>query len=143
MNMKQARNLLLSIFMFAMLFALAIVVLYETDTLEPGVFAAESHTEFLCTTFMELLTLGGIFLALRLFKFDGIHQQLVNQKAKGLSKWGTIRLILLMTPLVTNTYFYYLFMNTTFGYMAIIGLLCTPFVFPSMARCEDEVADNQ
>lgn len=141
--MKKTRNLLLSIFVLAIVAALAIVILYETDTLAPGEFAAESQTEFLCTASMELLTLGGVFMALRLFKFSGIHQQLVTQKAQALSKWGTVRLIFLMAPLVANTYFYYLFMNTTFGYMAIIGLLCTPFVFPSMARCEDEVEDNQ
>jgi hypothetical protein len=34
-------------------------------------------------------------------------------------------------------------MNTTFGYMAIIGLLCLPFVFPTMSRCEAEVEDDK
>ena len=139
--MKQTRNILLSIFSVAVAAAFALVVLYETDTLETGTLADATQIQFTCTTTMELLTLGGIFLALRLFKFDNIHQQLVNQKAPALLKWGIIRLVLLFTPMVANTYFYYIFMNTTFGYMAIIALLCTPFVFPSMARCEAEVED--
>ena len=37
-----------------------------------------------------------------------------------------------------NTVLYYLFMNTTFGYMAIILAICLPFVYPSEARCEAE-----
>ena len=51
--------------------------------------------------------------------------------------------MLLLAPMVANTYLYYLYMNTTFGYMAIIGLLCTPFVFPTMSRCEAEVEDDK
>ena len=141
--MKSTRNLLLAIFVLILAFALTLVVLFENNILESGVFAEESQTEFMCTAIMELLTLGGAFLALRLFKFDAVHQELVAQKAHALSKWGVIRLVLLMVPMLVNTYFYYLFMNTTFGYMAIIGLLCTPFVYPSMARCQDEVEDDK
>ena len=133
----------MTIFVFAIVFALAIVVLFETDTMAAGLYAGETQSEFFWTFFMELLTLGCVFLGLRLFKFKKVHNALVTQKHYALGIWGTIRLMLLLAPMVANTYLYYLYMNTTFGYMAIIGLLCTPFVFPTMSRCEAEVEGDK
>jgi hypothetical protein len=100
--------------------------------------ATEKQTEFLLTTLMELLTLTCVYMALRLFKFDKVHQELVTRKADGLRRWGLIRLAILLLPMPLNTVLYYLFMNTTFGYMAIILAICLPFVYPSEARCEAE-----
>ena len=91
------------------------------------------------TFLMELMTLGCAFLALRLFKFEKIHQELITGKAFALKKWGIIRLVLLLFPLWADTLLYYLYMNTTFGYLGIILVLCLPFVYPSESRCEDEV----
>ena len=129
----------MTIFIFAIVIASGLVVLYEFDFLESGSLVEEKNFEFLLTALMELITLGGIFLALRLFKFSKVHTDLITMKEHALKKWGTLRLVLIMVPMVANTLFYYLFMNTTFGYMAIIQLLCLPFVFPTMNRCVSEV----
>lgn len=115
-----------------------LVVLFETDVLPSGLMATEKQTEFLLTTLMELLTLASVYMALRLFKFDKVQQELVTRKADGLRRWGLIRLAILLLPMPLNTVLYYLFMNTTFGYMAIILAICLPFVYPSEARCEAE-----
>ena len=115
-----------------------LVVLFETDVLPSGLMATEKQTEFLLTTLMELLTLASVYMALRLFKFDKVHQELATLKADGLRRWGLIRLAILLLPMPLNTVLYYLFMNTTFGYMAIILAVCLPFVYPSEARCEAE-----
>ena len=115
-----------------------LVVLFETDVLPSGLMATEKQTEFLLTTLMELLTLASVYMALRLFKFDKVHQELATLKADGLRRWGLIRLAILLLPMPLNTVLYYLFMNTTFGYMAIILAICLPFVYPSEARCEAE-----
>jgi len=115
-----------------------LVVLFETDVLPSGLMATEKQTEFLLTTLMELLTLASVYMALRLFKFEKVHQDLVTRKADGLRRWGLIRLAILLLPMPLNTVLYYLFMNTTFGYMAIILAVCLPFVYPSEARCEAE-----
>jgi hypothetical protein len=40
--------------------------------------------------------------------------------------------------LLANTLLYYVFMNTSFGYLAIIILLCMPFVYPSKDKCMAE-----
>lgn len=123
--------------------ALLMVVLYETDVLEAGVLADSKQTEFIATTTMEITTLAGVFLALRLFKFRAIHQNLVSQKAPALLKWGLLRLVLLEGQMLCNTYLYYIYMAPTFGYMAIIQLLCLPFVWPSMERCMAETTEEE
>ena len=123
--------------------AVAIVLLYETEVLENGLLATDKQSEFLWTAFMELLSLGAAFLGLRLFKFKMVHDDLTSRKAPALMKWGIIRLLTLEVPMVVNTLLYYIYMNTTFGYMAIILLLCLPFVFPSLSRCEDEVRSDE
>ena len=125
--------------MFSMIgITVVLVVLFETDVLPSGLMATEKQTEFLLTTLMELLTLASVYMALRLFKFDKVHQELVTRKADGLRRWGLIRLAILLLPMPLNTVLYYLFMNPTFGYMAIILAICLPFVYPSEARCEAE-----
>ena len=137
--MKETRNQLMAFFFFAIVFALAAVVAYETGFLESGLFTERNTSEFIFVSLMELLTLGGVFLALRLFKFDKVHDDLVAKKEHALFKWGLLRLALILIPMVGNTYLYYMFMNTTFGYLAIIQLLSLPFVYPSMSRCKSEV----
>lgn len=129
----------MAFFVFAIVFALAAVVAYETGFMESGLFAERKTSEFIFVSLMELLTLGGVFLALRLFKFDKVHDELVAKKEHALFKWGLLRLALILIPMVGNTYLYYMFMNTTFGYLAIIQLLSLPFVYPSMSRCKSEV----
>jgi hypothetical protein len=70
---------------------------------------------------------------------------LQERHEEALLKWGVLRLSMLEVPLILNTICYYLFLNTSFGYMAIILLLCLPFVFPSRERCNSEafLTDNK
>ena len=136
--MKETKNLLMGVYLAGIVLALTIVCLYETEVVVPGVLATDKQSEFLMTFLMELMTLGCAFLALRLFKFEKIHQELITGKAVALRKWGLIRLLILLLPLLADTLLYYIYMNTTFGYLGIILALCLPFVYPSMRRCEAE-----
>lgn len=137
--MKQTRNILMAFFLSALLLTGGIVVLFETNILEQGMAVGNSQAEFVLTVAMELLSLGQIWLALRLFKMKVVKQDLIRRKADALRKWGVLRLMLLDIPMVFNALFYELFLNTTFGYLAIILLICHPFVYPSLSRCEAEV----
>ena len=122
--------------------ALVIIVLFETGELPVGVMAADKQSEFVLTALMEILSLGAAFLGLRLFKFQAIHRDLVSRKEPAMWKWGMTRLLILQVPMVINTLLYYIYMNTTFGYLGIILLLCLPFVFPSMSRCLAETTEE-
>jgi len=136
--MKETKNQLMSVFVSGTVLPLMIVCINETEVVAPGLLATDKQSEFLLTFLMELMTLGCAFLALRLFKFEKIHQELISDKAVALRKWGVIRLVMLLFPLWADTLLYYLYMNTTFGYLGIILVLCLPFVYPSKSRCEAE-----
>lgn len=141
--MKQTRNILMCVFVWALVLTALIVLVFETGLLEQGTAIGDSQIEFIITIVMELLTLAQIWLALRLFKIKQVREDLLTRKEIALRKWGVLRLDLLDIPLLANALFYELFMNTTFGYMAIILLICQPFVYPSMARCEAEVTSEE
>jgi hypothetical protein len=141
--MKKTQRILMALYVGPVLAALLLVALCETDVLETGRMADNKQAEFVTTTVMELATLAGAYLALRMFKMKVIRHELVGGGAPALLKWGLLRLVLLEVPLVGNTLFYYMYMNPTFGYMAIIMLLCLPFVYPSMSRCMAETTAEE
>ena len=141
--MKKISKLLMLIYVLLVAVTLVIVALYECGALESGVLVDSKQTEFVAMTIMELTTLVAAFLGLRLFKFPKIHADLVTRKEPAMLKWGILRLLVLEVPMVVNTYLYYMYMNPTFGYLAIILLLCLPFVFPSESRCIGETTEAE
>lgn len=141
--MKRISKSLTLIYMLLAALTLIVIVLYETNILETGIMAEEKQSEFILTALMELVSLGAAFLGLRLFKFKAVHNDLVSRQEPAMMKWGTIRLLTLEVPMLADTLLYYIYMNTTFGYLAIMLLLCLPFVFPSLNRCLDETASEE
>ena len=110
---------------------LLIATVYECDVLPTGVFAGKAQEEFLAVIIMELLTIVMIPLALRLFKAKDVERKVAEGDTLALRRWGALRILMITVPLLLNTIGYYLFMNTTFGYMALILLICLPFVYTS------------
>ena len=141
--MKKISKQLTFVYILLAAIALAIVALYELDVLESGVLADSKQTEFVALTVMELTSLAAAFIGLRLFKFRMIHNELVTNSEPAMLKWGLLRLLILEVPMVVNTYLYYKYMNTTFGYLAIILLLCLPFVMPTESRCLAETTEEE
>ena len=115
--------------------SLVLVLLFETNVLLPGALADEVSVQFVVVTLLELLTICCIPLAVRMFRFKKIRGDIKNGHYM---KWAFLRLSLLALLLVCNTLLYYIYMNTTFGYLGIILVLCLPFVYPSLSRCEAE-----
>ncbi len=141
--MKKISKQLTFVYVLLVAVALAIVAIYELGLLESGVLADSKQTEFVAMTVMELTSIGAAFLGLRLFKFHMIHDELVCLKESAMLKWGMLRLLILEVPMVVNTYLYYMYMNATFGYLAIILLLTLPFVMPTESRCIDETSEYE
>ena len=136
--MEEVRKLLLTGFWCQVALAAIVAVLYETDLMESGTLAEQHTAEFLLATTMELLTLATIPLALKLFRLQRIKSSLKETRERALKRWGLVRMEMLLVPLLLNTILYYLFLNVAFGYMAIILVLCLPFVYPSRERCKME-----
>ena len=140
--MKKVSKQLMAFYIAQIALALVVVVLFELDVLPVGVMADDKQSDFIFTALMEIVSLGAAFLGLRLFKFKAIHDDLVKRQEKAMWKWGMARLIILEAPLVIDTLLYYIYMNTTYGYLAIIMLLTLPFVFPSENRCIAETSEE-
>ena len=114
--------------------AVVIAALYELDILPSGMMAGRPQDEFLSTISMELITIVFIPVALRLFKTKDVEKRLEEGNIKAFRKWGLVRILIITVPLVLNTLLYYSFMNTTFGYMALILLICLPFIYPASRK---------
>ena len=141
--MKKVSKQLMVMFMAQVALVLVIVVLFELDLLPVGVMAGDAQSEFVLTALMEVVSLGAAFLGLRLFKFQTVHKDLVTRGERAMWKWGMARLLILQAPMVVDTLLYYIYMNATFGYLAIILLLCLPFVFPTEGRCLAETSEKE
>lgn len=129
------QNLLKIIFGCMIGCSLIIAVLFEGNFLPSGILVGNSQQEFFCTLFMELLTICMIPLALRLIR-SGSKTVMRDQDALYIwyRKRAVQRVLMMGLPLFVNTLLYYLFMNVTFGYMALILLICMFFIIPTQAR---------
>lgn len=129
------QNLLKIIFGCMIGCSLIIAVLFEGNFLPSGILVGNSQQEFFCILFMELLTICMIPLALRLIR-SGSKTVMRDQDALYIwyRKRAVQRVLMMGLPLFVNTLLYYLFMNVTFGYMALILLICMFFIIPTQAR---------
>jgi len=130
---------LLTVYLGSIVWLLAIIAVAETNAEMTGAMTGQVQSEFLLLTLMELATLACAFMALRLFKFKKVHADLCERKVSALKRWALLRLALLFVPLLANTILYYAYMNTTFGYLGLMLVLCLPFVYPSLSRCQSEI----
>ena len=134
MNIKQVQRILMTNFLFMLLVAFLLVVLYETEILTANDIAANQT--------MELTTILVIPMALKLFSLKAIRRKLLAEKGDALLFWGTTRINMLCLPMLINTFMYYQTMSPAFGYMAIILVLCLFFVYPSIGRCIEETSEE-
>lgn len=132
--MKKTVNILRTLFIASVGIAVVVAALYELDILPSGVLADRPQDEFLCTIAMELVTIVFIPTALRLFKTKDVDRRLDEGDIKTFKTWSIVRILMITVPLLMNTLLYYLFMNTTFGYMALILLICLPFIYPATRK---------
>ena len=132
--MNKTISLLRSVLIANVGVAVVIAALYELDILPSGMMTGRPQDEFLSTISMELITIVFIPVALRLFKTKDVEKRLEEGNIKAFRKWGLVRILMITVPLVLNTLLYYSFMNTTFGYMALILLICLPFIYPAVRK---------
>lgn len=130
------------LFWSVLICAAIIVAVCELDIAESGILADNKDMEFIALTVVELLTIILIPCALRLFKFSKVKKAMTDGREKAFRRFCILRILLLEAPLLLNVFLYYIFMHTSFGYMAIILLFCLAFVYPSKDRCNRELDIN-
>ena len=120
---------------------LLVVVAGEMNWLPVGALQGDKKLEFVVLVVMELVLVCLIPLALKLFKLKKIKQKLEEEGEWACLKWGERRITMIIYPMLTNTLFYYLFANNSFGIMAVIFAICLVFIYPSKKRCEVEFGE--
>lgn len=122
---------------------LCVVVASEADLLPVGYEASQTPREFVVAFIMEALTIAAVPFALWMFRCGAVRRRLQAGGEEALLRWSLLRLYLLILPMVANALLYYAFMNVAFGYMGIILFLSLFFIYPSKARCQQELKDHQ
>lgn len=143
MNIKQVQRILMTNFLFMLLVALLLVVLYETEILTANDIAANQTMMFGILVVMELTTILVIPMALKLFSLKAIAANCWRKRAMLCFFWGTTR-INMLCPAYAHQYLYVLSDHVACIrlYMAIILVLCLFFVYPSIGRCIEETSEE-
>ena len=146
-GLKRTQRVLMGAYMGIMSFALLWVILGEFCQVSfLGIWQSETELQFVCQIIFQLGTLALIPLALRLFKFRKIHQELVNDATPNHTKllvYGMMRIDMLLFPMLINLMLYYFFLVPGFGYMAIVLFLSSLFIVPTMDKCKAEITEKQ
>ena len=129
--------ILKTIFFSFILLYVCIIVLYEFDFV--NIFSFISPSSLIVIQYlMDIVTLVVIPLALYSFKIKFISKRLTSYKQ--LQVWSIIRILILCVPMVLNIFLYYYYcQEVSFFYLSVILLLSLFFVYPSKARCENEL----
>ena len=122
--------------------ALGVVLCYETGLFMEGRFAGDALMEYILQTVGILLVIGLIPFSLRLFSLSlvkRIQTLPLTEAMKSYRRWSEIRLALLAVPVLINLSFYYLTLNTTGLFCALMALLASLFCVPSYRRLAGEL----
>ena len=134
--MKDIIKTLRTIFWIDIVLSLLIfgVVEFVLLDLTGGMLVGHVQLEFLWQSFSILLTLGGIYGALRMFKLKSIEARIVAYPSICYPTWSIWRLVVLTFVLDNNIMSYWLFANGSFAWLATIVLLTFPFIYPTEER---------
>lgn len=116
MNNKQYKIIYWATLAGIVLFGVVLDLVEVVD----GIFEACVMMEFYVQYGMIVASLLTVYLALKLIKKNPI-----------------LRMTLIEAPLLSNIFFYHSFMNTSFLYLAIIGLIAYVFVYPAKTMEND------
>lgn len=120
-----------------------LVLIFETSMLQAGVFATDVLLSYYLLILQELVTVCCLPLALKMFKTGTVRNRLRRQGTKALALWGALRMAMIGLPVVVNTLLYYMSLSVAYAYLAVIGVICLAFVYPSMARCAEEIGTEE
>ncbi|MBR1790959.1 MAG: hypothetical protein IJ754_04290 [Bacteroidaceae bacterium] len=138
MNNKQL-NILRSTYLFALMTAIVLIIIFEVGLLPIGTRAYDSMSNYTCEMIGVFLTIICIPVALKLMSFGWIKRQLSIQPDKYFTL-SIVRISLLTVPLLYDTIFYYLLgEDATLGYLALMDVIAFLFIWPSQGKMEYEL----
>lgn len=137
--MKEKIKLLRIIYILYILLTVAFAAVVEFLLMdEAGGSVIDSQGQFIFQMVAVFLTLGGIYGALRLFKFKTVKEEIERGSVRHYFTWSLVRLALLELPALFNIVSYHLFVESSFVYLFYMVLIAFVFVFPSEQRYYNE-----
>ena len=123
--------------MFAFLGILVVIfaLLHEGNFLVTGHWAGNIEILYWANTFSILLTIGGIYLAVKLLSVKKIHRRFFKKnKETVLRVWfrlEIIRMLLIFFVVMVDLYIYYATLEVSGGLCALMTLLAAFFCWPA------------
>lgn len=141
-KIKQIVKLLTAGFILFWLSGLLIVVLGETDVLPVGYYADDVKMAYALDSIAIIITAACIPMALKLFNI--ILKRMVDKMGflKALQSYillSMVRLLLLFIPVLFGFMVYYMTLNKSGMFCALIGLTASLFCVPSEERLRNEL----
>lgn len=129
---------------YALIWATACVLyaLYRFDVLPQGVWATDATAQYVAGSICVLMTMGMIFLSLKLFNLNGIQQKI---KIGGLSvyiRWAEIRMSILAFAVFMDLTEFFATLQPLGGLCLLICLFALVFIRPSQGEFENLNAEN-
>ncbi len=127
------------VFWYMLLVNVSFFFVIEFFLLDIGaIFTDEPQLEFILLCVMILATLGVIYSALRLFKFEWVKRRIEEDTIARYHDLALARIETSSGIAIFNLIFYWFFLNTSFLWLFVIILLSLPFIYPSKERFYNE-----
>ena len=141
-KIKQIVKLLTAGFILFWLSGLLIVILGETDVLPVGYYADDVKMAYALDSIAIIITAACIPMALKLFNI--VLKRMVDKMGflKALQSYillSMVRLVLLFIPMLFGVMVYYMTLNKSGMFCALIGLTASLFCVPSEERLRNEL----
>lgn len=121
-----------------LLWAVLLVVFFETDLLATGYYAGDGGAEYVINLAAILMLIIFLPFSLKLLSFRRIKAMFKNEDEATVCRiyrhWSEVRLALLAVMLWSDICFYYLTLNDTGFMCALIAVLGLCFCFPSEGK---------
>lgn len=129
-------------YLLVWLLALAIVLLYEAEVMEEGLWAHDGQICYLLQTAVVLLTLCAIPASLKMFGLVMERRVSVLPHAEALvsyQRWSEIRLALIAIVVFVGLSVYYTTLSSIGGLCALVALLASFFCLPGADKLKHEL----
>lgn len=125
--------------MIVLLVGLVLLIeFFFMDLMGGAAISDDANLEFVFQSLATLLSLGGLFLALRYFKMGTIERQLLDDPLSKYQPFSIVRLIILESIVHIDLFGYLLFVNSSFLWLSLIVATGFFFVYPSKERFLNE-----
>jgi len=141
-KLKAANRLMLTQYLIYIAVAILLVVLYQSEVILEGTYAADFSMQYLLETIGILFTIALLPLSLKLFSIKlnkEIKEAGFEEALKLYKQWGTIRLMILAFLTYLNIIIYYMTLNNIGGLCALMALTASIFCLPGEKKIREEL----